>query len=127
MGTRRFVGTWRQEKGHKIVKKVFAETEWITYDTLHGRVYRSMLKQSLVLLDGQAMDFGKGLLKLGMVPSTAQSKAEFEASDIADTLLLWENTSAEWCHEILHIKYLRRIVPSYLQQTTLTTCWCNLG
>jgi len=102
MGTRKFCGTWRQEKGHKIVKKVFGESNWITYNQFYGR----------------ALDFGKGLLKLGMVPSTAQSKAEFEESDIADTLLLWENTSAEW---------MTALAGAFSQSMVVATSYATLG
>jgi long-chain acyl-CoA synthetase len=81
MGTRKYVGTHRKEKGHKIVKKIFAETSWKTYGQIGAR----------------AEAFGRGLLSTcGMEPSPSKSKADFEASSAPDTLLLWEDTCADW-------------------------------
>ena len=34
MGTRRYLGQWRKETGHKIVKGVFDKTDWDSYKTV---------------------------------------------------------------------------------------------
>lgn len=80
MGTRTYLGEHRKEEGHKIVKKIFGDTTWQTYGEVHQR----------------ALNFGQGLRALGMEPSPSKSKAEFEASSAPDTLLLWEDTCADW-------------------------------
>jgi len=80
MGTRTYLGTHRREPGHKIVKKVFGETQWLTYKEVQAR----------------AEAFGRGLIGLGMTPCPSSSKSAFEESDAKDTLLLWEDTCADW-------------------------------
>merc|ERR1712166_35441 len=102
MGTRQYVGTWRQEPGHKIVKKVFGDIKWNTYTKFHG----------------DAVAFGRGLLKLGMEPSVATNKAEFEADSRPDTLLLWENTCAEW---------MTAVAGAFSQSMVVATSYATLG
>jgi len=102
MGTRRYLGQWRKEKGHKIVKGVFGKTDWASYKTVGSR----------------AEDFGKGLRALGMTPSKAQSKAEFEASSDPDTLLLWENTCADW---------MTTAAGAFSQSLVVATSYATLG
>jgi len=102
MGTRQYVGTWRQEPDHKIVKKVFADTHWSTYNQFHG----------------EALAFGRGLLALGMVPSVALNKEDFEADDRPDTMLLWENTCAEW---------MTALAGAFSQSMVVATSYATLG
>jgi len=102
MGTRRYLGQWRKETGHKIVKGVFGKTDWASYKTVGSR----------------AEDFGKGLRALGMTPSKAKSKAEFEASSDPDTLLLWENTCADW---------MTTAAGAFSQSLVVATSYATLG
>jgi len=102
MGTRAYLGEWRQEKGHKIVKKIFGETSWLTYGQVGAR----------------AEAFGRGLRVLGMTPSKALSKKEFEANDDPDTLLLWEDTCADW---------MTTAAAAFSQSLVVATSYSTLG
>jgi len=102
LGTREFIGIWRKEKGHKIAKKIFRGVTWRTYAQFKG----------------DAIAFGRGLVSLGMQPSTAQSKAEFEDTQDPDTVLLWENTSAEW---------MTALAGAFSQSIVVATSYATLG
>jgi len=102
LGTREFIGVWRKEAGHKIVKKIFRGVTWKSYAQFKG----------------DALAFGRGLIKLGMQPSKAQSKAEFEATQDPDTVLLWENTSAEW---------MTALAGAFSQSIVVATSYATLG
>jgi len=102
MGTRTYLGEWRRVTGHKIAKKIFGKTEWATYGQIHDR----------------AMKFGKGLREVGMEPSTSTSKAEFEDSDTPDTLLLWEDTCADW---------MTCLAGAHSQSLVVATSYATLG
>jgi len=102
MGTRTYLGEWRRKEGDKIVKKIFGKTEWATYGNIHDR----------------AMKFGKGLRSVGMEPSKSTSKAEFEASTTPDTLLLWEDTCADW---------MTCLAGAHSQSLVVATSYATLG
>merc|ERR1711935_795995 len=86
----------------KFVNKGFGDIEWNTYTGFHE----------------DAVAFGRGLLKLGMEPSVATSKAEFEADSRPDTLLLWENTCAEW---------MTALAGAFSQSMVVATSYATLG
>jgi long-chain acyl-CoA synthetase len=102
MGTRQYLGEWRKETGHKIVKKVFGPTHWKTYKQIKER----------------AKDFGKGLRELGMVPSPSTTKKQFEDSSEPDTLLLWEDTCADW---------MTTAAGAFSQSLVVATSYSTLG
>jgi long-chain acyl-CoA synthetase len=59
-----------------------------------------------------------GLLKLGVEPSQAESVEEFEASHAPDTILIWEDTSAEW---------MTACVGAFSQSIVVATSYATLG
>jgi long-chain acyl-CoA synthetase len=99
VGTRKFVGI---EKKGRIVKKIFAETEWKTYAEFGARCHH----------------FGAGLVALGCQPFHGNA-AEFEAADASpNTVLLYEDTSEGWS---------TAAVGSFTQSLVVATSYATLG
>jgi len=101
MGTREYLGEHTPE-GSKHPLKMFGETSWINYGEAHA----------------MAMAFGRGLVKLGVQPSTSLSVEEFEASNAPDTILLWEDTSKEW---------MTACAGAFSQSIVVATSYATLG
>jgi long-chain acyl-CoA synthetase len=102
MGTRQYLGEWKKDKKDRFGKKIFGKTDWTSYKDIKTR----------------AENFGKGLIELGMKPSPSNSKAEFEASNEPDTLLLWEDTCADW---------MTTAAGAFSQSLVVATSYSTLG
>jgi len=102
MGTRQYLGEWKKDKTDRFGKKIFGKTDWTSYKDIKKR----------------AENFGKGLIELGMKPSPSNSKAEFEASNEPDTLLLWEDTCADW---------MTTAAGAFSQSLVVATSYSTLG
>lgn len=77
MGTRTYLGDYKAP-GARFPLKKFGETTWLSFSEVRQR----------------ALNFGAGLLKLGMEP--LPTGADVETVNGPHTLLIFEDTSAEW-------------------------------
>ena len=107
LGTRTFIGNHiadpnEKPSGKNPLRKIYGDTEWRTYEQVKHR----------------AMAFGSGLRALDMVPSEARGKEQFEASSAPDTLLLWENTCADW---------MTGLAGAFSQSMVVATSYATLG
>jgi len=107
MGTRRFLGSHIVDPNAKPsaanpARKIYGETDWKSYKEVKDR----------------ALAFGSGLRALGMIPSKARGKEQFEATDEPDTLLIWENTCADW---------MTGLAGAFSQSMVVATSYSTLG
>jgi len=102
MGTRQYLGEWKSKPEDRFGKKIFGDTDWKSYKEIKER----------------AKDFGKGLIELGMKPSPSKSKKDFEESSEPDTLLLWEDTCADW---------MTTAAGAFSQSLVVATSYSTLG
>eukprot|EP01013_Petalomonas_cantuscygni_P015594 TRINITY_DN3239_c0_g1_i1.p1 TRINITY_DN3239_c0_g1~~TRINITY_DN3239_c0_g1_i1.p1 ORF type:complete len:805 (-),score=230.94 TRINITY_DN3239_c0_g1_i1:792-3206(-) len=98
-GTREYLGEHTKE-GSRFPLKMFGETHWLTYKEVQQR----------------AKAFGCGLRKLGLQPQPADS--EFEKLSAGHSLLLWEDTCADW---------MTALVAAGGQSIAVATSYATLG
>lgn len=80
LGTRTFLEFRKVNETDRFPAKIYGATKWLTY----------------AQVEAKAKAFGSALRELGMVPQTFGPNETFESDPGANTILLYEDTCAEW-------------------------------
>jgi long-chain acyl-CoA synthetase len=101
LGTRQLLSL--DHKLHpKFPTKVFGETRWLTFEKVGEN----------------AVNFGKGLKSLGMTSLNMKAGDDFDAQKGAFTMLLYENSCAEW---------FQAMQGAFSQSIVVSTAYATLG
>jgi len=98
-GTRKYLGEYKPE-GARFPLKKFGDSSWMTYREVQAR----------------AASFGAGLCALGCVPQPVNK--DYEEMTGPHTILLWEDTCAEW---------LTALIGAGGQSIAVATSYATLG
>ena len=122
MGTRKFLGM-KQWKSERFSRKLFGETRWMNFKDVGSRAHAfgaGLIKIGLVSLpktEGQEDHFVQ-LSQNKIAPSLKTEKNAFEKSNKSHTLLIYEETCADW---------MTALIGAMSQSLVCATSYATLG